>query len=313
MAKRQTSEDIFALYAANKSMEFIRVFPDFLNELWGGGMAPGYVYSFWGPQGCGKSTVALQVVKSFCDQGLTVLHIDAEKALNDNQKECFKLTEHEASGSLIHTVADNYEDAEKLIDAAAEAGVSLIVIDSETSIQPIVPKGLAVTDVRPGLKALQSSFVMNKLKQLCYRHNIVALIIFQARANIQISGYGGGPETKQAGGWAALHIPDIITKITAHGKIKEGEIIIGNEIQAVCEKNKFAPPFIPIRKKLIFGTGISKRIDTVDTAVEMGIITMKGAGFYTLPDGTSVRGAKALYELPSDTLRDIAKRIEESR
>ena len=61
-------------------------------------------------------------------------------------------------------------------------------------------------------------------------------------------------------------------------------------------------------KKLIYGVGISKRIDLIDTSIERGLITMAGAGFYTLTWGDKIRGTKALYEMSSADL----KRLQES-
>ena len=91
------------------------------------------------------------------------------------------------------------------------------------------------------------------MKSLFYKAKITSIIIFHARANIQINA-GTQPATKQAGGFAASHIPDVITKIQVHGKFRENPSdkesnFIGVEITLMTEKNKFTSPFIPIQKK----------------------------------------------------------------
>lgn len=316
MARKTKSEAaslpaVLAKYAAQKEVECVELSVDVLNTIWGGGMYLGYMYSMWSEAGAGKSTLALQVVKSFCKKGLKVLFVDVEKALNESMQKAFGVQQYVEDGTLIIVVADNYLQVEEIVCAAATGDFSLVVIDSESMIQPYTPVELKITDIRPGLRASQESLVLNKMKSLYYANNIASLVLFHARANIQIMGGGGGtqPAVKQAGGFTAEHTPDIITKIQKHGQIKEDDQQIGVEISLVTTKNKFCSPFQIHRKKLIFGVGISKKIDLVDTAVELGIITQSGA-YFKLPDGSSVMGRKALYDLPSDTLRAIQARIK---
>lgn len=303
-SKEKSPTDILSMYAAEARTEFKSTGIACLDELWGGGIDPQGTYAMWGPQGCGKSTLCFQIVKTFCKRGEPVVMVDVEKAFNERQQEAFGLRQYVESGLLTHVTCDNYEQLEQIIDAVAKVKPALLILDSETMIQPVVTRDMKVTDNQPGVKAKQSAYCLNKLKQSFYHSHIPSIILFHARANLNMTG-GTQSETKQAGGFAALHIPDILTKIVTGAKIKEGDDIIGQVCRIVCEKNKYTAPFVTIEKKLIYGVGISKKIDLIDTAIERGVITTGGAGYYKLPWGDSVRGTKALYALSNEDLKKL--------
>ena len=176
------------------------------------------------------------------------------------------------------------------------------------------PKELKVEDVRPGLKAQQAASVLGKLKDIAYRNEIGTILLYHARANIQIVGANPyAPQTKMAGGMADAHIPDVITKIQTHSKIKgDGEDPIGVEISIMCEKNKFTSPFQTRRSKLIFGKGIDAKLSLIETAIELGIIRQSGSSFI-IPNHDNVRGRKALYELDNETLRNLKSLVDAQR
>lgn len=306
-------EQVMNQYHANREIEMISVDPEVFNDLWGGGIATGFMYSLWADAGVGKSTLALQAARSFCKKGLKVLFVDVEKALNPWQKETFKLTKYEEDGLFYHVEATNYKEAEDICMSLTGDVINLVVIDSISGLTPAIPKELSVDEVRPGLRAQQESFFLNKIKNYFYSEKISSIVLFHARANINMTG-GTQPDVKQAGGFAALHYPDVITKLTSHAQIKgenDGEII-GKEVGIVCTKNKFAPPFRLRKKKLIFGVGISKRIDLIDSALENGIITQSGA-YFILPSGDKIRGRKALYDVDASVLKDIQFQLDSNR
>ena len=120
------------------------------------------------------------------------------------------------------------------------------------------------------------------------------------------------PAVKSAGGFAAEHIPDVITKIQAHSKIKgENDEPIGVEISLVTEKNKYTTPFQVAKEKLIYGKGIDPKISIIERAVESGLITQSGA-YFTVPGmDANVKGRSALYEIPNEVLASIRKLLND--
>ena len=83
-------------------------------------------------------------------------------------------------------------------------------------------------------------------------------------------------------------------------KIKDGESILGQIVHMECDKNKFAPPFKRVDRKLFFGKGITRKVEIVDMAIQAGLIQQSGS-YFTF-NGKTVRGTSALYDLPAEDL-----------
>lgn len=293
-----------------ENLEFVSTGLRCMDLLLGGGIAPGYCYSLYGVPGAGKSTLTFQIIRSFCKKGKKVIFVDVEKSLNELQQQAFGLTEYVESGQLTILVIGNVSEFDDIITAinlAPRGTVDLVIVDSVSAVREVASADLRVEDVRPGLHARQISFLLGKLKDGFYRNAVASIIIQQARANIQMTGPTAyAPQFKSSGGYAELHIPDAIIKVDAGAVIKDSDmVVVGNRVRISCDKNKFASPKQVISRNLYFGKGISKREEVVEDAIEAGIIEKGSAGFYTLPDGSKVRGMDALVALPNETLSEI--------
>lgn len=310
MAKKETAglADILNKYSAEKVTESTSTGSIALDAVLGGGIFDGGFYAFWGPQGSGKSTVAVQCVKKFLKKGLKAAYIDVEKAFNQQQQEAFGVREYVENGQLILLTADNYVDLDIICMALAEeSDVKLVVVDSETMLIPALPKDVDVSSQQPGQKARQASLCLTKAKSAFYKAGIASIWLFHARANINMQN-PNAPQEKMAGGFSQKHIPDCILKITAGQKIGDKGSPTGQVIHLETEKNKYTKPFQKVDTELTFGKGIELRREVIAFAIEQGLIK-QGGSFFTLPDGTTVRGREALYDLDNDTLRSLKSQI----
>lgn len=286
-----------------------------LDKLLGGGLSKGYCYSMYGTPGAGKSTTTFQIIRSFCKKGKKVIFVDVEKSLNELQQKSFGLKEYVDSGLLNILVIGNTSEFEDIITAVntSERGdVDLVIVDSTTMIRETASSDLRVEDVRPGLHARQMSFLLGKLKDGFFRVGVTSVLITQSRANIQMTGSNPyTPQYKSSGGYAELHIPDVIIKIEAGAQIKDADsVIVGNRVRISCDKNKFAPPKRVISRNLYYGKGINKREEIIEDAIEAGIIESGGAGYFTLPNGDKLRGMQTLVDLPDETLLELQQFVD---
>ena len=317
MAKKSGSDlaSVLQKYSTKKEFEMHDVGIEVFNELWGGGIVLGFMYGFYATPGAGKTTICLQMIRKRLKDGWKCLIVDVEKSINDFQLETFALKDFVEQGQLVIATVSNMKEYEELMMTVAESGeFQLVLVDSVTAIQPYVAKGLTVEDIRPGLRALQISAIQNKIKSQFYLNGITSFMIFQARANLDMSGNPYAPKEKSAAAYNERHLLDVETKITTSSQIKDedGDGLIGNKIWIVCEKNKFCPPFQRRQSSLIFGKGILRRIEVVDRAIEMGIIVQRGS-FFIVPGGDdNIRGRKALYELPGERLKAVQQAIREA-
>lgn len=305
--------DLLSTYGASSTSTFISSGVDALDELWGGGVPLGYMLALWGKPGCGKSTLACQISRSFCRQGLRVVYLDSERALNDLQRESFGLSQYAADGLFVHLTVRNYRDLEKQAKVISElddaSKVSLVIVDSVSQIEAWASKEVTLEDAQIGVKARQQGWVLPRMKSWFADADIASLLLFHARANFS-TGWGAA-ETKQDGGFCAQHVPDIITKLGVGAVVKEKnaegvEAPIGATIYIECEKNKFGFTKVQRVEKLIYGLGISKRISTIDAALKSGVIQARGAS-YSLPWGSKFLGLSRLYDMP---VEDLTRLIE---
>lgn len=314
MAKKTDSSlaSILSTYGVSKPLEFVDTGVSALNTVLGGGIALGYFYTFWGVQGCGKSTITCQVVRAFCRQGLKVVYIDSERALNSRQKDSFGLSDFEAQGLFIHLSVQFMDQLEEVGAALSQdPSIKLVVIDSLSEIQPYADKELRLQDIRPGLKAQQSSLLLPRLKHWFANAGIACIVLLHARANVQMGVVNPyAPKEKSDGGYATQHVPDVVLKISIGAKLKEkdpvsgDDIVIGATTKLEAEKNKFTAPFHPLTCKLLYGKGISQRYEIIDTALERGVIQKTG-NTYILPSGEKFVGIGKLYGMPRESLSGL--------
>lgn len=259
-----------------------------------------------------NTSLALQIVKKFCKLGHKVVFVDVEKSFNKNQQTSFGLRQYVESGLLLHLTVDNYSQLMDVCKAVAKDGsIKLVAIDSESALQPSLSEDVDVTDNQPGRKARQSSLALTAIHSLFYNSGIASIVLFHARANISMTANPYAPATKQAGGFGAKHVPDVILQVQPGQKIKEGDSIVGQIVHLECDKNKFTSPFNRIDAKIYFGKGISKRVEIVDKAIELGIIQQSGA-FFKFGDET-VRGTLALYQLDDEKLLKLKELIDNGK
>lgn len=314
MAKKEAKSltDLFQQFSAEKDDELIPTGLLQFDKMLGGGINPGSIYSMWGPAGSGKSSIAAQVVKSFCKLGYKCVWVDVEKALNQKQQEAFGLRQYVSDGSLVHLYANTYEDADKITSAIASdnsLNIKLVVIDSETMLMPKIGDDQSVNDNQPGQKARQASVWLTKMKNSFFEAGITGIVLSHARANISMTANPYAPKEKQAGGYGLQHVPDCIVKIIPGQKFGDKTSPVGQVIHVSLDKSKFSQPFVNYDMKLFFGYGIKKKVEIIDLAIEQHLIEQNGS-FFKLPNGETVRGTEALYNLDSTQLKELQSRLD---
>lgn len=312
MPKESNFKDVIAKFKAKEQQQALDIRPEALNKVWNQ-FHFGTMYALWAEAGGGKTTLTLQAVRSLLKAGKTGLFIDVEKAFNEQQQETFKLTEFISSGQLVTVTVSNYKDLEEIVLSLPGSGIDFVVIDSITAVRPYTKEGIRVEDVRPGITSQQQNAVINQLKDIAYDNNIGVIIIAHARANIQMTGFVNryAPTTKMAGGYSMYHIPDVITEITTHSKVKDDEgSVIGVEITIQATKNKWTAPYNPIREKLFFGKGISARLSVIEKAIELGIISKEGRSL-TVPGDDKKYNRKTIYDIPDNLVKMLNETIKQ--
>lgn len=310
--KKMTLEDAMAKYGGNGEMTIHSTGIKALDDISGGGLMEGALYAFWGEQGTGKSSLCEQIAKNFCDEGYRVAYIDSEKSLNPVQMDIYGLTKYFETGKLIHfDKVVTMKDCDDVNTAIVEDGtVKLIIIDSETELLAKDIDDIDVESKGIGEHARQSQALLTKLKCMVHENNLIAIVLFQARANIMTTPTYGASDKKQAGGFGGKHVPDAILKVGKGAAIRDTEgNKIGHWMKLEYEKNKITKP-ATIEQQFIYGVGISSRNANIDLALERGIIVQLNSKTYEV-NGHKYNGKKNLYDMSDEDYAFIEDNLNE--
>ena len=279
-------------YKSLSKAEFVRSGSVVLDALLGGGIPRGTFILWSAENGCGKSTGALHISRTYCLQDKKVLYLDYEGGVNLSQIEGIGLkdylySEENPKGTFFLFQCQTYKDGEKILDKLM-ASVDLVVIDSMTAILTEKVKGSSSEDVLPGIDARVSSTFMKKYKAEAVRCGVTWVMINQIRTKIAM-GFGQVTHDEEAGGQALRFYPDIRLRMKKAFKgTLEREEKTSNGLQkvpfgAVCdiwaEKNRHMRPKIPLSLTIIFGKGISNEFAYAQWLLNQGFIIKTGSWF----------------------------------
>jgi recombination protein RecA len=131
-------------------------------------------------------------------------------------------------------------------------------------------------DSLPGLQARLMSQALRKLTATIKKTNCTVIFINQIRMKIGVM--FGSPETT-TGGNALKFYSSVRLDIRRTGTIKKGEEVLGSRTRVRVVKNKVAPPFKEAEFDIIYGIGVYRLGDIVDTAVRLNILDKSGSWF----------------------------------
>ncbi len=270
--------------------------------LGGQGVPCGRICELYGPEGGGKTTLALHVIANAQANGGVAAFIDAEHALDPTwaRKLGVKLD------SLLISQPDTGEQALEICEMLVRSNaVDVIVIDSVAALIPRaeIEGDMGATHV--GLQARLMSQAMRKLTGAIAKSRTCVIFINQIRMKIGVM--FGNPETTP-GGRALKFYSSVRIDIRRVSTLKEGDRAVGNHVRARVVKNKIAPPFRTAEFDIMFDSGISVVGDVLDLGADNDVVTRSGS-WYSFGDVRLGQGKPAAITF----LKDNADLYEEIR
>mgnify|MGYP000961846754 FL=1 len=272
-----------------------------------GGVPRGRIIEIYGPEGSGKTTMALHIIASAQKEGGTAAFIDVEHALDPEYCKKLGVKTDDLYISQPNTGEEALEIVEMLIRSNA---IDVIVLDSIAALVPKDEIEGEMGDPHMALQARLMSQALRKLTGAVSKSKAVAIFINQIRMKVGV--YFGNPETTP-GGRAMKFYSSVRLEVKRGESIKKGSDIIGSSTKIKVVKNKVAPPFKEVVLDMMFGEGISKEGEVVDIGVEQGIIEKSGA-WYTYKEqkiGQGKENVKIYLTEHPDVFEEIEKRIRE--
>src|SRR5260370_10672587 len=270
-----------------------------------GGLPRGRVVEIYGPEGSGKTTVALHAVANAQRMGGIAAFIDAEHALDPDYAKKLGVDTDALLVSQPDTGEQGLEIADMLIRSAA---IDIVVIDSVAALVPRAEIEGEMGDSHVGLQARLMSQALRKLTANLNRSRTICVFINQLREKIGVM--FGSPETTP-GGRALKFYSSVRLDIRRVEAIKAGAEIVGTRTRVKVAKNKVSAPFRQAEFDIMYGQGISREGSLLDVGVDLELIK-KAAAWFTYEGeqlGHGRENAKTLLGENREIMMDISERI----
>ena len=272
-----------------------------------GGLPRGRVIEIFGPESCGKTTVALHAIANAQAAGGIAAFIDAEHALDPDYAQALGVD----TDALLVSQPDTGEQALEIADMLIRSGaLDIIVIDSVAALVPRAEIEGEMGDSHVGLQARLMSQALRKITGALNNSGTTAIFINQLREKIGVM--FGSPETT-SGGRALKFYSSVRLDVRRIESLKDGTDAVGNRTRVKVVKNKVSAPFKQAEFDIMYGKGISREGSLIDVGVEQNIIRKSGAWYTYDGDqlGQGKENARNFLKENPDLAAEIEKRILE--
>jgi recombination protein RecA len=271
-----------------------------------GGVPRGRVIEIYGPEGSGKTTLALNILAEAQKQGGVGAFVDAEHALDPDWAKRIGVDIND----LLISQPDSGEQALQIVETLVRSGeVDVIVVDSVAALVPQAEIAGEMGEFQIGLQARLMSQALRKLSGIISKTKTVVIFLNQTR--MKIGQMFGNPETTP-GGLALKFYASVRIDLRRIAQLKHGDEIIGNRIKAKIVKNKVAAPFKTTEFDIYYNEGISKLTDLLNTGMKFGVIKKAGSWlqFGEKKLGQGLEAAKAFLKENPETVKAIEEEIK---
>lgn len=237
------------------------------------GWPKGRIIEIYGPESSGKTTLALHAIAEIQKTGGIAAFIDAEHSIDPIYAKNLGVD----IDNLILSQPNSGEQALEIVDTLSKSGaIGLIVVDSVAALVPEAELNGEMKDQVVGAQARLMSKALRKITGSLSKNKTTVIFINQIREKIGV--IFGNPETT-TGGRALKFYSSIRLEVRKIQNVTNNGDITGNQIKCKVVKNKLAAPYKTAQIDIIFSKGISKELEIINLAEELGILVKKGSWY----------------------------------
>jgi recombination protein RecA len=238
-----------------------------------GGIPRSRVTEIYGPEGGGKTTLALHITAEAQKLGGTAVFIDMEHAVDLPYMAALGVDTSAVLFSQPNSGIDALNVIRKLVSSNA---VDLIVVDSVAALSAPTELDADAGDQFMGVQARMMSQNLKAIAPILGLSKTA--LVFTNQTRMKIGVMYGNPETSP-GGYALKFYSSVRMRIAKVGMLgaKGKEYGITSRVKVV--KNKVAAPWQTAEFDLVWGRGISREADVLAVAVDAGVVNQAGGWF----------------------------------
>jgi recombination protein RecA len=235
-----------------------------------GGLPKGRITEIYGPEGVGKTTLALSVLAQAQRTGGTGLFVDTEHALDLHWAQQGGVDPHQllvcqpASGEQALQVAS-------LLIGSAE--VAVVVIDSIAALVPQAELDGQIGQHHAGVQANLLSQALRQLAGPIHRANTAVVATNQLRQRAGTPGQA----LYTAGGRALGYYASVRLHLRLAKTVTQQDQLLGTRVQVQVTKNKLAPAWQACELEIHSDHGLSGEASLVDLGLDAGLLTQGGS------------------------------------
>jgi len=262
-----------------------------------GGLPSGRLLEFAGSEGGGKTTISMVCAAAVQAQGYEVVWVDAEHSYDEIMAR---------NVGLKDTIVFQPKFGEEALDIVRKfvglEQVGLIVIDS---IAALVPQDeLKVVQVTDAI-ALQARMISLKLRQIFVEMTPTSpTIITINQLRDRVGGWGASHTTP--GGRSHKHWAHIRIQVARGNSIEDTDKNrVGNWVDLSYLKSKMTSPDKKVSVPLVWGYGIDRRLDIIESAALLGVVRKERGRVY-FEDGET---GKFVKDISDEQLTDLFLKV----
>ena len=300
LAKRHKDSVDFQVYESDVTVppgKVIRTGFDQLDWLFDiGGLPLGRMVMYYGPPGCGKTTMALENARAFQECGGIVIFIDNEAKLDIGRARHLGVD----LGAMLHlmpeSIEDGFQELDETVKAIREDSKDIPILVIYDSVNDATSKEMAGKDYDAksvGREALVFSNKLPKLTRMMNLHDVTMIAIGQMRVNMD-----GFKVTDKFGvGNTWPHKLSSIMKWTSRGRTPsaadQGDLPDYRTVTIRNMKQQFGKEAREAEMRMYLVDGYDPYHSTITLLKEEGHITNSGA-WYAFDGENFCQGKKNL-------------------